>query len=190
MAERLFVPMILASTYETGEIETAQQEIRDILRDTHGLAANEQDDFTVRNQNELAQAAQSTTRILTLLLAAIAGISLVVGGIGIMNIMLVSVKERTREIGLRLAIGARGSDVLMQFLVESVVLSFAGGALGVVSGAAGSLLVAKLTGWSTAISVSTVLLALGFSAAVGISFGYYPARKAAALDPIAALRYE
>jgi putative ABC transport system permease protein len=127
---------------------------------------------------------------MTALLAAIASISLIVGGIGIMNIMLVSVTERTREIGIRMAIGARGSDVLTQFLVESVVMSLLGGVVGLIVGVAGAELVSRLAGWATAVPASAALLAVGFSAAVGIFFGFYPARKAAALDPIQALRYE
>ena len=127
---------------------------------------------------------------MTLLLAAIAGISLLVGGIGIMNIMLVSVTERTREIGIRMAIGARGRDVLTQFLVESIVMSILGGAIGIGVGFAGASIIGRFTGWATTISPETVIVALVFSAAVGIFFGYYPARKAAALDPIEALRYE
>ncbi|HEY2804678.1 MAG TPA: FtsX-like permease family protein, partial [Gemmatimonadales bacterium] len=142
------------------------------------------------NQSDLAKAAQSTTTVMTTLLASIAGISLLVGGIGIMNIMLVSVTERTREIGIRLAIGARGSDVMWQFLVESVVMSLLGGLIGVAVGFAGSIIVQRTTGWGTAIVPQMVAIALGFSAAVGIFFGFYPARKAAALDPIEALRYE
>jgi putative ABC transport system permease protein len=161
-----------------------------IMRDAHGLAPNEADDFQVRNQAELAAAAQGTTEVMTLLLAAIAGISLLVGGIGIMNIMLVSVTERTREIGLRLALGARSSDVQTQFLIESVVMSVTGGLLGVAFGFTGSAIVAAVTGWSTLISAPTVMMALGFAGAVGVFFGFYPARRAAGLDPIEALRYE
>jgi len=144
----------------------------------------------VRNQTDLAQAASGTADVMTLLLAAIASISLLVGGIGIMNIMLVSVTERTREIGIRMAIGARGSDVLTQFLVEAIVMSIIGGLFGVAVGYAGSAIVQHVTGWQTTIKPGMVGLAIGFSAAVGIFFGYYPARKAAALDPIQALRYE
>ena len=184
------IAQILANTASAADIPAAQAEISNILRETHQLADNEADDFTVRNQNDLAQAAQGTTEVMTLLLSAIASISLLVGGIGIMNIMFVSVTERTREIGLRLALGARGSDVLMQFLVESVVISVAGGLLGVALGFAGSFVIGRVTGWSTVISPATVALALGFAGAVGVFFGYYPARRAAALEPIQALRYE
>jgi putative ABC transport system permease protein len=190
LSGRTFIGQILASTYSAQDIPAAQQEIAAIMRDAHGLAVNEADDFQVRNQAELAQAAQGTTEVMTLLLAAIASISLLVGGIGIMNIMLVSVTERTREIGLRLALGARGSDVRTQFLVESVVMSVAGGLLGVAFGYAGSAIVAALTGWNTLITMPTVVLALAFAGAVGVFFGFYPARRAAALDPIEALRYE
>ena len=180
---------ILVSTFSPGDIPAAQSEISDIMRNTHRLG-DSPDDFTVRNQTEIAAAATSTTSVMSGLLAAIASISLVVGGIGIMNIMLVSVTERTREIGIRMAIGARGSDVLTQFLVESVVMSIMGGIGGLAAGYAGALLLGHFTGWSTAVPVSAVFIAVGFSAGVGVFFGYYPARKAAALNPIEALRYE
>src|ERR1051325_889035 len=199
LSGRAFIPQILGSTatkeeipdaQREGEIPGAQREVAGILRQTHKLAAYENPDFTVRNQNDLAEAAQGTADVMTLLLAAIAGISLLVGGIGIMNIMLVSVTERTREIGIRLAIGARGSDVMTQFLVESVVMSVIGGLIGVAAGFAGAAVVQRATGWGTVIAREMVGVAIGFSAAVGIFFGFYPARKAAALDPIQALRYE
>ncbi len=190
LSGRMFIPQILASTFSPGDIASAQTEIRDILRDAHGLQGSQPDDFTIRNQDQISQAAQGTTHVMTLLLAAIASISLLVGGIGIMNIMLVSVTERTREVGLRLAMGARGSDVLTQFLVESVVMSILGGLIGLALGVVGSAVLGHITGWSTLISIPTVALALGFSGAVGIFFGFYPARRAAALDPIEALRYE
>ena len=185
-----FIGQILVSTTSADQIEAAQEEARVLMREAHGLVNGDADDFTVRNQNEIADAAKGTTRVMTMLLAAIASVSLLVGGIGIMNIMLVSVTERTREIGIRMAIGGRGSDVLTQFLVESVVISLAGGIMGVVAGMSGAALVGHFTGWSTATPLSAIALAVGFSAAVGVSFGFYPARKAAALNPIEALRYE
>jgi putative ABC transport system permease protein len=160
------------------------------MRESHKLGEDAYDDFTIRNQNELSEAAQGTTKVMSWLLAAIASISLLVGGIGIMNIMLVSVTERTREIGIRLALGARQSDVMTQFLIESVVISSLGGLIGIVIGAAGALVLGRVTGWSTAIPVSAVVIAVAFSAAVGIFFGLYPARRASRLDPIQALRYE
>lgn len=190
LSGRSFIGQILASTFSPEEIPAATDEITAIMRESHDLAEWEDDDFTVRNQSELAEAAQGTTQVMTLLLSAIAAISLLVGGIGIMNIMLVSVTERTREIGVRLAIGARGSDVLTQFLVESVVMSAIGGMLGVALGFGGARLLGGFTGWSTAISPATVLIALVFSGAIGVFFGFYPARQAASLDPIEALRYE
>jgi putative ABC transport system permease protein len=190
LSGRTFIAQILASTFNPEDVSAAQLEVSAIMRDAHGLAPNEPDDFQVKNQAELAAAAQGTTQVMTLLLAAIASISLLVGGIGIMNIMLVSVTERTREIGLRLALGARGSDVQKQFLIESVVMSVAGGLLGVAFGYTGSAVIAAVTGWSTLISAPTVMMALGFAGAVGVFFGFYPARRAAGLDPIEALRYE
>ena len=190
LAGRSFIGQILAGTASAADIPGAQEEIRAIMRESHRLGEGENDDFTVRNQDELADAASGTTQVMSMLLAAIASISLVVGGIGIMNIMLVSVTERTREIGIRMAIGARGSDVLTQFLVESVVMSVLGGVTGLAAGFGGAALLGSLTGWSTAVPPEAVLVAVGFSAAVGVFFGYYPARKAAALNPIQALRYE
>ncbi len=190
LAGRMFIAQILASTSSPGDLPAAQQEIAAIMREAHGLAAWEADDFQVRNQTDLAETASATTEVMTMLLAAIASISLLVGGIGIMNIMLVSVTERTREIGIRMAVGARGSDVLTQFLVESTVLCLGGGVIGVGVGVAGAWILGRTAGWATVVQPQTMLLALGFAAAVGIFFGYYPARKAAALDPIEALRYE
>ncbi|HJW94121.1 MAG TPA: FtsX-like permease family protein, partial [Thermoanaerobaculia bacterium] len=186
LSGRTFIPQILASTANEQDIAPAQEEIATLLRETH----NGQDDFTVRNQADLAAAAESSTRVMTLLLAAIASISLLVGGIGIMNIMLVSVTERTREIGIRMAIGARGSDVLTQFLVESIVMGILGGIAGLILGISGAKLVGHFTGWETVISPLIMLVSVGFSGAVGVFFGYYPARKAAGLNPIQALRYE
>jgi putative ABC transport system permease protein len=190
LSGRSFIGQILAMTFTPADVAPAQEDVRAILRESHRLAEYDDDDFTVRDQTQIAEAAQGTTEVMTVLLASIAGVSLVVGGIGIMNIMLVSVTERTREIGLRLALGARGSDVLTQFLVEAVVMSAAGGAIGIAAGFGGAALLERLTGWATVIAPATIGLALGFAAAVGIFFGYYPARRAAALDPIEALRHE
>jgi putative ABC transport system permease protein len=188
LSGRSFIPQIVASTASETDLPAAQDEIRVLLRESHRVTGD--DDFTVRNQTDLAQAAESSTRVMTLLLAAIASISLLVGGIGIMNIMLVSVTERTREIGIRMAIGARGADVLTQFLVESIVMGVLGGLAGLVIGVTGAKLLGHFTGWETAISPIIMLISIGFSGAVGVFFGYYPARKAAALNPIQALRYE
>ncbi|MEJ2084696.1 MAG: ABC transporter permease [Acidobacteriota bacterium] len=185
-----FLAQILASTSSPTDVALAQADLREILREAPHLAAWDDDDFTIRNQTDIAEAAAGTTEVMTLLLASIAGISLLVGGIGIMNIMLVSVTERTSEIGLRLALGARGSDVLTQFLVESIVMSVAGGLMGVAVGFAAAALVERLLGWHTAVAPEMIALALVFSAVVGVFFGFYPARKAAALNPIDALRYE
>ena len=190
LSGRNFIAQILASTGNKEDVPAAQAEVAAILREEHRLSDGDPDDFTVRNQSDLAEAAQGTTDVMTTLLAAIASISLLVGGIGIMNIMLVSVTERTREIGIRMAVGARGSDVLSQFLVEAVVMSVAGGLIGVGVGIGSATILQQVTGWGTSITPQMVGVAIGFSASVGIFFGFYPARKAAALDPIQALRYE
>lgn len=190
LAGRNFIAQILASTYSPDDIAAAQTDITAIMRESHHLASWEDDDFTVRNQTDIANTAEETTKVMTLLLAAIASVSLLVGGIGIMNIMLVSVTERTREIGIRMALGARGSDVLTQFLVESTVMTVLGGATGVLLGFAAAQLIGRIMGWTTVISPITVVIGLVFSAAVGIFFGYYPALKASRLNPIEALRYE
>jgi putative ABC transport system permease protein len=172
------------------QVEAAQQQIISLLRQRHNIRPGRDDDFTVRNQQEIAEAATATSRIMTLLLGAIAGVSLVVGGIGIMNIMLVSVTERTREIGVRMAVGAHGSDILTQFLIEAVTLSSVGGVIGIICGVGASKILSAYAHWPTLISLSSIAIAFLFSGAVGIFFGFYPARKAAALDPIEALRYE
>ncbi len=190
LSGRVRIPQILASAASSQDIPAAQNEVRAIVRETHRLVQGDEDDFTVKNQTELADAAASSTDVMTMLMAAIASISLLVGGIGIMNIMLVSVTERTREIGIRLAIGARGSDVLTQFLVESIVMGIIGGAIGLVTGVIGAKVLGHFTGWETVVSPLIMVVAIGFSGAVGVFFGYYPARKAAAMNPIQALRYE
>jgi putative ABC transport system permease protein len=179
-----------ASAISQDATYTAQQQITDLLRQRHKLTPNEPNDFTVRNMTDIAEAANQTNNTMTILLACIASVSLLVGGIGIMNIMLVSVTERTREIGIRMAIGARSSAVRSQFLIESIVLSLTGGFIGIVLGVIVSVSIPKLLGWPTLISNLAIVGSVIFSAAVGIFFGYYPARKAAGLDPIEALRYE
>jgi putative ABC transport system permease protein len=184
------VQVAFVSAVSADATYTAQDQITELLRQRHKLGTNEPNDFTVRNMSDIAEAANETNSTMTILLACIAGVSLLVGGIGIMNIMLVSVTERTREIGIRMAIGARSSAVRSQFLIESVVLSLTGGVIGILLGVAVSLAIPKMLGWPTLISSMAIVGSVIFSAAVGIFFGYYPARKAAALDPIEALRYE
>jgi putative ABC transport system permease protein len=171
-------------------VPEAKREIEELLRQRHRILMPSDDDFTVRTLDEIAATSEKTGNIMTLLLTAVAAVSLVVGGIGIMNIMLVSVTERTREIGIRMAVGARERDVLIQFLVESTTLSFVGGILGTLSGIGIAKLITFLAQWPTIITLDAILLATVFSAAVGIFFGFYPARKASRLDPIEALNYE
>jgi putative ABC transport system permease protein len=185
-----YVRMIIASAISTQQMSAAEEEIRTLLRGYHRLDPSEDDDFRIRSQTEITEMASSTTRTLTILLGSIAGVSLIVGGIGIMNIMLVSVTERTREIGLRLAVGARGRDVLTQFMAEAVVLSLVGGLIGILLGAAVVAVLSNMTDLTPRINLLFVLIAFGFSGAVGVFFGFYPARKAASLNPIDALRYE
>ncbi|HET7872127.1 MAG TPA: ABC transporter permease [Terriglobales bacterium] len=181
---------IMASATSQPASYAAQGQITALLRDRHRIRAGQEDDFSVRNLADVAQLADESSRVMTLLLASIACVSLIVGGIGIMNIMLVSVTERTREIGIRIAIGATESDVLRQFLSESVVLSVAGGVVGILFGVASSITITRVLGWNILISPAAVSAAVVFSMAVGIFFGFYPARKASRLDPIEALRYE
>ncbi|MBT4498603.1 MAG: FtsX-like permease family protein [Gemmatimonadetes bacterium] len=185
-----YIRMIVASAITEEQMTAAQEEITEILRRVHRLRVGDDDDFSMRTQTEITDMATGITETLTLLLGAIAAVSLVVGGIGIMNIMLVSVTERTREIGLRLAIGARGRDVLTQFLVEALVLSLTGGLIGILIAVGIASLLTQLFGLNTVIDPSIVLFACAFSGAIGVFFGFYPARKAAALNPIDALRYE
>ncbi len=171
-------------------VTAAMEEIERILRRSHRLPPNKPSDFAMRTQAEWEQLAEQTSRLFIILLLSIASVSLIVGGIGIMNIMLVSVAERTREIGIRKAIGAKPSDIQLQFLLEAVVLSLVGGGLGIFFGIAASYAIGKVAGWTVIVSPISVILAFGFAAAVGIFFGYYPARKAAKLEPVEALRYE
>ncbi len=171
-------------------LSSVQDQITELLRQRHRIGPDKDDDFIVRTQEEISQMATATSRIMTVLLGAIAGVSLLVGGIGIMNIMLVSVTERTREIGLRLAVGARGRDILLQFLIEAVTLSVVGGLIGIILGIGGARGLSANFGWTTLVSPESIALAFAFSAAIGVFFGFYPARKAARLDPIDALRYE
>ena len=190
MSGQTFLGSILASAISEDAMPDAQSQITELLRVRHKLQPWDDNDFTVRSQTEIATAAASTTQVLTILLASIASISLIVGGIGIMNIMLVSVTERTKEIGIRMAIGATGNNILMQFLIEAIVLSLLGGLIGVLLGVFSSKLISVFAGWTTVVSPVSIMLAFFFSAAVGIFFGLYPARKAAQLNPIDALRYE
>ena len=181
---------ILISASSADLMQTAQDETTIALEQAHKIQPGKADDFTVQNQADILASMQGVTQTLTMLLGGIAGISLLVGGIGIMNIMLVSVTERTREIGIRKAIGARSTDILTQFLIEAIVLSVLGGGIGIALGAAGSSMIGTALNMSTSISLTSVLVAFGFSAAIGIVFGVFPARKAAAMDPIDALRFE
>jgi len=181
---------IVVSAVSKDASYAAQQEITALLHDRHRIRAGQDDDFTVRNLADIAQLADQSSRVMTLLLASIASVSLIVGGIGIMNIMLVSVTERTREIGIRMAIGATEQDVQRQFLVESVVLSLMGGAVGILFGIGSSLLITRVLGWAVLVSPLAIIAAVIFSMAVGMFFGFYPARKAARLDPIESLRFE
>jgi putative ABC transport system permease protein len=181
---------VLCSAVSPDAVKLAGQQVAALLRDRHHLRPEEEDDFNIRNPEDIIQAQLAASRTLTVLLIAIASISLVVGGIGIMNVMLVSVTERTREIGVRLAVGATEEAIQLQFLGESVMLSLVGGAAGVLLGIVGSILVGRTLHWPMEVSVGAVLIAAIFSVAVGVFFGYYPARKAALLDPIEALRYE
>jgi putative ABC transport system permease protein len=184
------VGSLMVQATNSGSMDEAQRQMVSLLEQRHRIQPAQDDDFTVRNLSEVFAAQESSARVMSILLGAIASVSLVVGGIGIMNIMLVSVTERTREIGLRLAIGAKTHDILSQFLVEAVTLSILGGMAGILVGIGASLLISYFAGWSTLVSPTAIVLAFAFSGLVGVFFGYYPARKAALLDPIEALRYE
>jgi len=184
------VGAISVKVREGQDMGAVEERIKELLRQRFKVQPGAEDPFSVRNLTEMLRAQEESSRVMTLLLATVAGISLVIGGIGIMNIMLVSVTERTREIGLRMAVGARGRDILAQFLIEAITLSLAGGALGVLLGAAATWLIGTLADWQVSLSPGAVLLAVGFSGLVGIFFGYYPARRASQMLPIAALRHE
>jgi putative ABC transport system permease protein len=171
-------------------LKEAEEQITQLLRQRHRIQSNQENDFSVRNLSEVLSGAEQSAGVMSLLLGAIASISLLVGGIGIMNIMLVSVTERTREIGIRIAVGAKGKDILLQFLIESMVLSLVGGALGIGIGIAGTFVLSSFTQWPTLFSIEAILLAFLFAGSVGVFFGFYPARKASLLNPIEALRYE
>ena len=184
------VGAISVKVREGQDMGAVEERIKELLRQRFKVQPGAEDPFSVRNLTEMLRAQEESSRVMTLLLATVAGISLVIGGIGIMNIMLVSVTERTREIGLRMAVGARGRDILAQFLIEAITLSLVGGALGVVLGAGATWLIGALADWQVSLSPGAVLLAVGFSGLVGIFFGYYPARRASQMLPIAALRHE
>jgi putative ABC transport system permease protein len=189
-SKQTFLPFINVQADTAAGMPAAENDIANLLRDRHHITAGKDDDFRVQDQQEIAEAATAASRAITFLLGAIASISLVVGGIGIMNIMLVSVTERTREIGIRMAVGAHGKDIRMQFLIEAVVLSLMGGFLGIGAGIVASQIYSVLTEKPVVVSTGAIVLAVAFSGAVGVCFGYYPASKAAQLDPIDALRYE
>ncbi len=184
------VRTIMVKAKSTESLATAERQINDLLRQRHHIGPREENDFTVRNLTQMMQMAEQATKVMALLLGSIASVSLLVGGIGIMNIMLVSVTERTREIGIRMAVGARAWDIRFQFLIEALILSFIGGIIGIIAGISTSHILSEFAGWTTLVSPSSILLAFSFSGLVGVFFGFYPAYKASQLDPIEALRYE
>jgi putative ABC transport system permease protein len=184
------VGSITVKAWTAAGVDVAVRQVTALLRQRHHIRNGQLDDFTVRNISSFLSARAESSRVMTLLLASVAAISLIVGGIGIMNIMLVSVTERTREIGLRMAVGARRFDIMSQFVVEAITLSLIGGLIGVTVGVGGSILLARTSGWPIVIEPQSILVAFGFAAAVGVFFGFYPARKASRLDPIEALRHE
>jgi putative ABC transport system permease protein len=190
LAKSRSVGSIQIKLRDGADSKVAEEKIRELLRQRHRLQEGQDDDFRLRNMTEILQAREDSSRVMAMLLAAVASVSLLVGGIGIMNIMLVSVTERTREIGLRRAVGAKSGDILQQFLIEAITLSLIGGLIGVLLGNAGAQLIGELAGWPIQLSTFATMLAVSFAAVIGIFFGYYPARKAARMSPIEALRHE
>jgi putative ABC transport system permease protein len=184
------VRIIMVKAKSTEDLAPAEKQINELLKQRHRIGPKQENDFTVRNLTQIMQTAEQSTKVMALLLGAIASVSLIVGGIGIMNIMLVTVTERTREIGIRMAIGAKTWDIRLQFIIEALTLSLIGGVAGIIVGISGSKILSMLAGWSTIVSPFSILIAFGFSGLVGIFFGFYPAYKASLLDPIEALRYE
>lgn len=184
------VRIIMVKAKGANMMDSAEREIRDLLRQRHRIGPRQEDDFTVRNLTQIMQVQEQSTSVMTILLGAIASVSLIVGGIGIMNIMLVSVTERTREIGIRMAVGAKTWDIRLQFIIEALILSLSGGVLGTITGIICSKVISELAGWPVAVSPFAIILSFSFSGIVGLFFGYYPAHKASLLDPIEALRYE
>lgn len=185
-----YLNQVMASAVSEDDAPEAVEQVTAILREQHKLMDNEDDDFSVRSMEELISTFSSTSEMLTILLVAVASISLLIGGIGIMNIMYVSVKERTKEIGLRMAVGGKGSDILMQFLIEAILISITGGVLGVILGLGATVFIEKFLNWPTSVALYSIVISFAVCAVTGIFFGWYPARKASALDPITALRYE
>jgi putative ABC transport system permease protein len=185
-----YVQSITVSAVSAERVQEAQEQITALLRQRHRIGPDREDDFIIRNLSDIAEAASTSARVMAVLLGAVASISLLVGGIGIMNIMLVSVTERTREIGIRMAVGARSRDIMLQFLVEAVVMAATGGAIGILLGIGSAEVLKIWAQWPTLVSPPIVALAFLFSGAVGVFFGFYPAKQAANLDPIEALRYE
>tara|TARA_R110002033_G_scaffold96640_1_gene145491 strand:- start:607 stop:1827 length:1221 start_codon:yes stop_codon:yes gene_type:complete len=185
-----YLNQVMASAVSEDDAPEAVTQVTEILRSQHKLLESEDDDFTVRSMEELISTFSSTSEMLTILLVAVASISLLIGGIGIMNIMYVSVKERTKEIGLRMAVGGKGSDILLQFLIEAILISITGGLLGVLLGLGATVFIEKFLNWPTSVALYSIVISFAVCAVTGIFFGWYPARKASALDPITALRYE
>jgi len=184
------VRIIMVKAKSAESLSSAEQQVTELLRQRHHIGQKQDSDFTVRNLTQIMQAQEQSTKVMTMLLGAIASVSLLVGGIGIMNIMLVSVTERTREIGVRMAIGAKTWDIRLQFIIEALTLSLIGGVIGIVAGVSTALILSSVSGWPTVVSIPSILVAFGFSGFIGIFFGFYPAYKASLLNPIDALRYE